>query len=82
MTVAVRSRLPDRSSPTGCHEGNPIRSIDGNNLIRRVKRKEVQKQGVLSKTKRALTEAEFPAMQKILQNHDKNYFFGGALCLL
>jgi hypothetical protein len=36
-------------------------------------KKEVQKQqGVFSKAKRLLTEAEFWKMQKILQNHNKN----------
>ena len=49
-------------------------SSDVNNLIRRVKKKEVRKQGVLSKAKRPLTEAEFRKMQNILQNHNKFNF--------
>jgi hypothetical protein len=55
---------------SGRNEGNPTRSIDVNNLIKRVKKKEVRKQGVASQCRRAITEAEFRAMQKILQKHD------------
>lgn len=45
---------------SGCDEGNPPRSIDVINLIRHLKKMEVQKQGVLSKAKmHPLTEAEF-----------------------
>ena len=43
----------------GRQEGNPTRSIEINNLIKRVKKKEVRKQGVASQTRRAITEEEF-----------------------
>jgi hypothetical protein len=42
------NRLMDWSS--GRNEGNPTRSIEINNLIKRVKKKEVRKQGVASQT--------------------------------
>ena len=47
---------------TGNNEGNPTRSIKINHLIKRVKRKEVRKQGVLSQTQRAITEVQFRSL--------------------
>jgi hypothetical protein len=54
----------------GRNEGNPTRSIEVNNLIKRVRKKEVRKQGVAPQCRRAMTEAEFRTMQNILRNHD------------
>jgi Transcriptional activator of glycolytic enzymes len=56
---------------SGRNEGNPTRSIEVNNLIKRVKKKEVRKQGAASQCRRAITEVEFRTMQKILQNHNR-----------
>jgi len=56
---------------SGRNEGNPTRSIEVNNLIKRVKKKEVRKQGAASQCRRAITEDEFRTMQKILRNHDR-----------
>jgi hypothetical protein len=52
---------PDRLMvwSAGRREGNPTRSIEINNLIKRVKKKEVRKQEVMSQTCRAITEVEF-----------------------
>jgi hypothetical protein len=71
---AISFFMPNRliAWTSGRNEGNPTRSIDVNNLIKRVKKKEVRKQGVASQCRRAITEAEFRTMQKILQNHDRN----------
>ena len=68
---AVSFFMPNRLIPwvSGRNEGNPTRSIEVNNLIRRVKRKEVRKQGVTSKCRRAMTEDEFRKMQNILHEH-------------
>ena len=67
---------------SGREEGNPKRSTDVNNLIRRVKKKEVRKQGVSSnKAKGAMTQAEFRRMQNILQNLNKNHLFGVMVCV-
>ena len=73
---AISFFVPDRLAVwvSGRNEGNPTRSIDVNNLIKRVKKKEVRKQGVLSKVKRPLTDDEFGQMQKILQNHNRNNY--------
>jgi hypothetical protein len=82
---AISFFMPDRlvSWVSGRNEGNPTRSIDVNNLIRRVKKKEVRKQGVVSKAKRPLTEEEYRKLQKILQNHDRNnYIWRYGLCAL
>ncbi len=53
--------MPDRLVVwvSGRNEGNPTRSIEVNSHIKRIKKKEVRKQGVLSKAKRPLTEVKF-----------------------
>jgi hypothetical protein len=48
-------------------QGNPTRSIEVNTLIKKVKKKEVRKQGVASKARRAITHVEFRRMQSILR---------------
>jgi hypothetical protein len=48
-------------------QGNPTRSIEVNILIKKVKKKEVRKQGVASKTRRAVSHVEFRRMQSILR---------------
>jgi hypothetical protein len=52
----------------GRNEGNPTRSIEINNLIKRVKKKEVRKQGVASQTRRAITGLEFRTLHTIFRN--------------
>jgi hypothetical protein len=52
----------------GRNEGNPTRSIEINNLIKQVKKKEVRKQGVASQTRRPMTEREFRLLHKILRD--------------
>jgi hypothetical protein len=51
----------------------PNRSIEVNTLIKKVKKKEVRKQGVVSKARRAVTHVEFRRMQSILK--EKNDVF-------
>ena len=51
-------------------EGNPTRSVEINNLIKRVKKKEVRKQGVRSQTRHAFTELEFWALHAVLRGDD------------
>jgi hypothetical protein len=54
----------------GQNEGNPAtrptRSIKINNLIKQVKKEEVQKQGVALQTRRPMTERKFRLLHKIL----------------
>jgi hypothetical protein len=52
-------------------QGNPTRSIEVNTLIKKVKKKEVGKQGVPSKARRAVTHDEFRRMHSILRE-EKN----------
>ena len=61
---------PDRLMvwSAGRSEGNPTRSIEINNLIKRVKKKEVRKQGVMSQTRRAITEAEFRSLHAVFRD--------------
>jgi len=63
-------RLMEWSS--GRNEGNPTRSIEVNNLIKRVKKKEVRKQGVVSQTRRPMTEREFRLLHSILRDPKHN----------
>jgi hypothetical protein len=46
--------------------GNPTRSLVVNQLIKKVKKKEVRKQGAATKTKRAMTFDEFKSMVDVL----------------
>jgi myo-inositol-hexaphosphate 3-phosphohydrolase len=52
----------------GRNEGNPTRSVENHNLIKRVKKKEVRKQGVASHTQRAITELEFCTLYTIFRD--------------
>jgi hypothetical protein len=52
----------------GRNEGNPTRSVEINNLIKRVKKKEVRKQGVASQTRRAITELEFRTLHTVFRD--------------
>jgi hypothetical protein len=57
---------------SGRNEGNPTRSNEVNNLIKRVRKKEVRKQGVAPQCRRAMTETEFRTMQNIFQNQQEH----------
>jgi hypothetical protein len=48
-------------------QGNLTRSIEVNTLIKKVKKKEVRKQGVASKARHAVTHDEFRRMHSILR---------------
>ena len=70
---AISHFMPNRliAWVSGRNEGNPTRSVEINNLIKRVRKKEVRKQGVAPQCRRPMTETEFRTMQNILQNqHD------------
>jgi hypothetical protein len=74
--------MPDRLVVwvLGRNEGNPTRSIEVDSLIKRIKKKEVRKQGELSKAKRPLTEDKFEEC-KILYRITKAILFGGMVCI-
>jgi hypothetical protein len=56
---------------SGRNEGNPTRSIEINTLIKRVKKKEVRKQGAASQSRQAITdEDEYRTMQNIFRNQE------------
>ena len=69
---AISFFMPNRLIPwfSGRNEGNPTRSIEINNLIKRVKKKEVRKQGAASQSRRAITEVEYRTMQNVFLNQD------------
>ena len=52
--------------------GNPTRCAEINDLIKKVKKKEVRKQGVPSRARRALSHEEFKACHATLKAHGRN----------
>jgi hypothetical protein len=66
---AISFYMPNRLVPwsTTNDEGNPTKSIDVNDLIRRVKKKEVRKQGVAPQSRRSMTEREFRLLHSVLR---------------
>ena len=52
--------------------GNPTRCTELNNLIKRVKKQEVRKQGVPSQARRALTHQEFVSTNETLKAYRQN----------
>ena len=66
----------------GRNKGNPTRSsIEVHSLVRRVKKKEVRKQGKASQVKRPLTREEFQKMQHVFQSNDSFLWKYGLSCL-
>jgi hypothetical protein len=65
MSYCMPNRLMPWNAISG--QGNPTRSIEVNTLIKKVKKKEVRKEGVSSKARRAVTLVEFRRMQSILR---------------
>jgi hypothetical protein len=66
---AISYYMPNCLMPWNAVSGqrNPTRSIEVNTLIKKVKKKEVRKQGVASKARRAITHVEFRRMHSILR---------------
>ena len=72
--------------------GNPTRCTELNDLVKYVKKKEVRKQGVSSKARRALTHEEFKATISTIKAHNRtqdgestsviwNYGVPASMCL-
>ena len=68
---AISFFMPNRLIPwnSTSREGNPTKSIEVNDLIKRVKKKEVRKQGVAPQSRRSMTEREFRLLHSILQKY-------------
>jgi hypothetical protein len=64
ISFFMPNRLMAWNAITG--HGNLTRSIEVNELIKKVKKKEVRKQGADSQARRAITHAEFKRTQSIL----------------
>jgi hypothetical protein len=66
---AISSYMPNCLMPWNAvsGQGKPTRSIEVNTLIKKVKKKEVRKQGVASKARRDVTHVEFRRMHSILR---------------
>jgi hypothetical protein len=68
---AISFFMPNRLVPWNATriEGNPTKNIDVNDLIRRVKKKEVRKQGVAPQSRRSMTEQEFRLLHSVLRKY-------------
>jgi hypothetical protein len=66
---AISHYMPNCLMPWNAVSGqeNPTRPIEVNTLVKKVKKKEVRKEGVSSKDRRAVTHVEFRRMQSILR---------------
>ena len=68
---AISFFMPNRLIPwnSTSREGNPTKSIEVSDLIKRVKEEEVRKQGVAPQSCRLMTEREFRLLHSILQKY-------------
>ena len=66
---AISFFMPNRLMPWNARslEGNPTKSVEVNNLIKRVKKNEVRKEGKPSSARRAMKMEEFLALIKRLR---------------
>jgi hypothetical protein len=79
---AISSFMPHRITPWNSitNFGNPTRSVEVNDLIKRVRKKEVRKQGKASQARRALEPEEFEQLIAIIEeNADNNRYALSAL---
>ena len=69
---ALSFYMPNRLIPwnTISNSGNPTKSTNVNDLIKRVKKKEVRKQGVAPQSRRSMKEPEFRVLRMVLQKMD------------
>jgi HEPN domain-containing protein len=69
---AISYYMPNRLSAWDVisNTGNPTRSIEINELLKRIKKKEVRKQGKQSLARRALEKREFEQTLELLNNYD------------
>jgi hypothetical protein len=82
---AISYCMPNRLMPWNAvsGQGNLTRSIEVNTLIKKVKKKEVRKQGVASKAGHAVTHDEFRRMHSILrEKNDASRCYDGIPSLL
>lgn len=67
---ALSASMPNRMMQWNevAQTGNPTRSVAVNDLIKRIKKKEVRRQGAASQARRPMKREEFELMQGILRN--------------
>jgi len=67
---AISSYMPNRLSQWNAlaQSGNPTRSIEVNDLMKKMKKKEVRKEGAPSKARRSIKAVEFVEVLKILMS--------------
>jgi hypothetical protein len=67
---AISFHMPDRLHGwrSGSNDGNPTKSVEVNDFIKRVKKLEARKQGADSKTRRPMQETEFRRLHEIFKS--------------
>ena len=68
---AISFHMPDRLIPwrSGSNDGNPTRSVEMNDFIKRVKKLEARKQGAESQTRRPLLDTEFRRLHEVFKSN-------------
>ena len=71
---AISFHMPDRLHPwrTGSSDGNPTRSVEMNDFIKRVKKLEARKQGAESQTRRPLLDSEFRRLHEVFKSTENS----------
>jgi len=71
---AISFHMPDRLHGwrTGSNDGNPTRSVEVNDFIKRVKKLEARKQGAESQTRRPMLETEFRRLHEVFKSYDQS----------
>jgi hypothetical protein len=81
---AVFFFMPNRDKWSATRmEGNPPQSMQVNSLIKRVRKKEARKQGLIPQAQRPILGQEFVALHELLNQHDgqrRNGSHGGCVC--
>jgi hypothetical protein len=75
MKKALSSFMPNKHMSWNevTKQGNPTKSPEIHELIKRIKKKEVRGQGAPSKARRPLTDAEFRRTVELLRNNSTNH---------
>ena len=70
---AISFHMPDRLHGwrTGSNDGNPTKSVEVNDFIKRVKKLEARKQGAESQTRRPMLETEFRRLHEVFKSYDQ-----------
>ena len=72
---AISFHMPDRLHGwrTGSNDGNPTKSAEVNDFVKRVKKLEARKQGAESQTRRPMLETEFRRLHEVFKSYGEEH---------